>query len=86
MELIFSDDAKQELENLNQDMRKIFLLHLEKIHARPPRRHMKHGIPCHVENVTRQARIIYDTQGDRTYILHCFASHKECEQWYKSYK
>ncbi len=38
MELIFSDDAKTELENLNQDMKNIFLLHLEKIHARPPRK------------------------------------------------
>ena len=86
MELIFSDDAKKELENLNQDMKNIFLLHLKKIHARPLRKHMKHGIPCHVENVTRQAGIIYDTLGDRTYILQCFTSHKEYEHWYISYK
>jgi hypothetical protein len=86
MELIFSDSAKQELENLPQDMKAVFLTHLEKIHFRPPRKHMKQGIPCHVEKVTKQARIIYDISEDRTYILHCFTSHKEYEHWYNSYK
>lgn len=86
MELIFSDAAKKELANLYQDMKAVFLMHLEKIHSRPPRKHMKHGIICHVEKVTKQARIIYDISKDRTYILHCFASHKEYEHWYNSYK
>ena len=86
MELIFSATAKKELVNLPQEMRVVFLMHLEKIHSRPPRKHMKHGIPCHVENVTRQARIIYDTREDRIFILHCFTSHKEYEHWYNSYK
>jgi hypothetical protein len=40
----------------------------------------------HVEKVTKQARIIYDIKEDRTYILHCFTSHKEYEHWYSSYK
>ena len=78
MELSFSDYAKKELENLPQDLKVVFLKHLEKIQAMPPRKHMKHGIPFHVENVTKQARIIYDVRGDQTYIyiLHCFKSHK----------
>jgi phage-related protein len=86
MELLFSDSAKKELADLPQDMKAVFLVHLEKIHSRPPRKHMKHGIPCHVEKVTKQARIIYDISEDRTYILHCFTSHKEYEHWYNSYK
>ena len=86
MELVFSDAAKKELANLSQDMKAVFLMHLEKIHSRPPRKHMKHGIICHVEKVTKQARIIYDISKDRTYILHCFASHKEYKHWYNSYK
>jgi mRNA-degrading endonuclease RelE of RelBE toxin-antitoxin system len=86
MELVFSDAAKKEISNLSQDMKAVFLMHLEKIHSRPPRKHMKHGIVCHVEKVTRQARIIYDISGDRTYILHFFTSHKEYEHWYNSYK
>ena len=86
MELVFSISAKRELGNLSIELKAIFLLHLEKIQARPPRKHMHHGIPCHVEKVTKQARIVYSIRGDRTYILHCFTNHKEYEHWYKSYK
>ena len=86
MALIFSDSAKKELGNLPQDLKAVFLKHLEKIQAMPPRKHMRHGIPFHVENVTKQARLIYDINGDLTYILHCFKNHKEYERWYKSYK
>ncbi len=76
MDLVFSDSARKELSDMHQDMKSIFLLHLEKIQSRPPRKYMKHGIPCHVEKVTRQARIIYDIGEDRMYILHCFTTHK----------
>jgi phage-related protein len=86
MHLVFSDTAKKELAQLPQDMKAIFLMHLEKIHSPPPSKHRKHGIECHVEKVTKQARIIYDIGEDQTYLLHCFASHKEYEYWYKSYK
>ncbi len=86
MELIFSDSAKKELENLPQELKAIFFTHLEKILNKPPRKHMKYGVPCHVEKVTKQARIVYDIKGNQIYILHCFANHKEYERWYKSYK
>jgi phage-related protein len=86
MELIFSDSAQKELSGMPQDLKDVFLVHLEKIYSRPPRKHMKHGIPCHVEKVTIQARIIYEISEDRTYILHCFTSLKEYEHWYSSYK
>jgi len=86
MELVFSDSAGNELAGMQQDMKSVFIMHLEKIQSPPPRKHMKHGIPCHVENVTKQARIVYEIREDRTYILHCFTSHKEYEHWYSSYK
>lgn len=86
MELVFSDSAKKEISGMPHDMRALFLVHLEKIYSRPPRKHMKYSIPCHVEKVNRQARIIYDTSEDRIIVLHCFASHKEYEHWYSSYK
>jgi phage-related protein len=86
MELVFSNSAKKELENLPQDLKAIFLMHLEKIQAKPLRKHMKHGIPCHVEKVTKQARIVYGIVGDRTYMLHCFTNHKDYEHWYRSYR
>jgi hypothetical protein len=47
---------------------------------------MKYGIPCHVEKVTKQARIIFKIKGGDIYILHFFGSHKEYERWYGSYK
>ena len=84
MELVFSDSAKKELESLPHELIVLFLKHLETMQA--PRKHMKHGIPCHVEKVTKQARIIYNIEGDDIYILHCFGGHKEYERWYNSYK
>jgi mRNA-degrading endonuclease RelE of RelBE toxin-antitoxin system len=42
MELVFSISARKELENLPQDLKAIFLMHLEKIQDKPPRKHMKH--------------------------------------------
>jgi mRNA-degrading endonuclease RelE of RelBE toxin-antitoxin system len=86
MELIFSDSARKEIENLEQELKSIFIKHLEKMQSSPPRKHLKHGIPCHVEKVTRQARIVFNIKGERIYILHFFASHREYELWYKSYK
>jgi mRNA-degrading endonuclease RelE of RelBE toxin-antitoxin system len=86
MELIFSDSAKKEIEKLERELKSIFIKHLERMQSSPPRRHLKHGMPCHAEKVTRQARIVFDIRGERIYILHCFASHKEYERWYKSFK
>lgn len=87
MKPVFSGHAKKELESMSKDLKKIFKKHLKKIQQMPPRRHLKHGIPYHVENVTRQARMIYHyIEADTLYILHCFKNHKEYESWYKSYK
>ena len=60
MELIFSDSARREMVDLEQELKSLFIRHLEKMQKAPPRKHMKYGIPCHVEKVTKQARIVYD--------------------------
>lgn len=86
MELIFSDTARKELADLDQELKPQFIRHLEKMQEAPPRKHMKHSIPSHVENVTKQARIIYNIKGTQIYILHCFATHKEYELWHISFK
>jgi len=86
MELVFSEVAEKELERLTREMQNLFLLHFEKMLERPPRKHMRYGIPCHVEKVTRQARIIYDIKEERIFVLHCFSTHKEYENWYNSYR
>jgi mRNA-degrading endonuclease RelE of RelBE toxin-antitoxin system len=77
MELVFSDSAKKELESLPQELIILFLKHLEKMQETHPRKHMKHGIPCHAEKVTKHARIIHNIEGDDIYILHYLGGHKE---------
>jgi len=86
MEIVFSDFAKKELERLPQELKSLFLKHFEKMIVAPPRKRMKHGIPCHVDKVTGQARIVCEIRRDTIYVLHCFGSHKEYERWYRSYK
>ena len=86
MELVFSDSARKELESLPEEMAAHFLKHLEKMQEMPPRKHMKYGIPCHVEKVTKQARIVFNIEEGYIYILHCVGSHEEYERWYGSYR
>jgi len=52
----------------------------------PPRRHLRFGLPFNVEDVTKQARLVYEIEEDNFYVLHCFATHKEYEKWFNSYK
>jgi len=86
MKIEFSDKAEKELDAMEKSLRKLFIKHAEKIAAMPPRRHMRFGMPFNVEEVTRQARMVYNKEKDTCYVLHCFASHKEYERWYKSFK
>ncbi|MBN1166569.1 MAG: hypothetical protein JXA44_05480 [Methanospirillaceae archaeon] len=84
--MAFTEYAVREFERFPRDLQILFPSHGEKIQSLPPRRHMKYGIPFHVEKVTRQARIIYEIREQTLYILHCFAYHKDYEQWYNSYR
>ncbi|QXO94177.1 hypothetical protein KSK55_12670 [Methanospirillum purgamenti] len=86
MEIVFAASASREFERLPRDLQILFLSHFEKIQSLPPRRHLKYGIPFHVEKVTRQARIIYEIREETLYILHCFEDHKDYEHWYNSYR
>jgi mRNA-degrading endonuclease RelE of RelBE toxin-antitoxin system len=86
MELIFSEQSEKELEQMNKQLNSMFGKHFEKISLIPPRRHMRFGLPFSVEEVTKQARIIYKIENETICILRCFVTHKEYEKWYKSYK
>ncbi len=77
MDIVFSDFAEKELERLPQELKSLFLKHFEKMIVAPPRKCMKHGIPCHVDKVTGQARIVCEIRRDTIYVLHCFGSHKD---------
>jgi len=84
MEAEFTPKARAEFLSLDKQLQKIFQKHIIKICKMPPRRHMRHGVPCHVENVTRQTRIVYNEEEKTLLILHCFATHKEYERWYRA--
>lgn len=86
MRIIFSDRAEKELDSMDKSLRKLFVQHAEKIAAMPPRRHLRFGLPFTVEEVTRQARIVYRMEDNTCSILQCFCTHKEYERWYKSFK
>jgi len=86
MKIEFSEKAEKELDAIDKSLRKLFLKHAEKIVSMPPRRHMRFGLPFNVEEVTRQARMVYNIEKETYYILHCFKNHKEYERWYKSFK
>jgi len=86
MEILFSEKAKKEFEDIDQSLKKLFAKHIEKIAIMPPKRHLRFGLPFNVEEVTKQARIVYNIENDVCYVIHCFKTHKEYEKWYKSYK
>ncbi len=86
MKILFAQKAEKELDDADTGLRKLFIEHAEKVASMPPRRHLRFGLPFNVEEVTRQARIVYNIERDTCYILHCFKTHKEYERWYKSFK
>jgi len=82
----FSDSGREDFLNLEQTLQVFFKNHLQKLSKMPPRRHLKFGVPYHVEDVTRQARLVYSVRDETLFVIRCFALHKEYEKWYKSFK
>lgn len=85
MEVNLSEQAADDLDAMDNTTYLVFIKHLEKIAQMPPRRHMKFGVPAHVEDVG-QGRIIYQINDDTLYIIRCFTDHKDYEKWYRSIK
>lgn len=81
-----SELALKDLEQMDNSLKKFFVKHVEKIANMPPRRHMRFGLPWHVEEVTKQARLVYQEDENTLAIIRCFATHTEYEKWYKSFK
>lgn len=80
-----SEFALKDLEQMDATLKKFFVKHIEKVASMPPRRHMRFGLPWHVEDVTKQARLIYSEDDEHIEIIRCFSTHKEYEKWYKTY-
>ena len=86
LKILVTGKADEDLSKMDSSLRSFFLKHFEKLEIMPPRRHLRFGFPFNVENVTKQARFVYEVEADAIYVLRCFATHKEYEQWYKSFK
>ncbi|MFH1785762.1 MAG: hypothetical protein ABH842_05010 [Candidatus Micrarchaeota archaeon] len=86
IEVRISELAEEELSKMDAQLRLYFKKHIEKIVNMPTRRHMRYGLPFNVVNVTKQSRLVYQVEDDRLFILRCFATHKEYERWYLSFK
>jgi len=86
MKVDWSDEAKKDMKTFERKLQGYFLSHVDKLRQMPPRRHMKFGLPWHVENVTKQARLVYEENEDLLYVARCFATHKEYEKWYNSFR
>jgi mRNA-degrading endonuclease RelE of RelBE toxin-antitoxin system len=81
----YTPQAENDLDEMDDATYDLFDKHMDKIARMPPRRHLRFGIPMHVEEVG-QGRILYQVKNDTIYILRCFKTHKEYEKWYKSLK
>ena len=86
MQVRLSLKAYADLDSLDWGLGEMFYSHFDKVAVMPPRRHLRHGIPFFVENVTGQARFAYRFEPDHLLIVRCFATHKEYEAWLKSFK
>ena len=86
MKVIFLKEALQDFLSLEKALQDQFSSHVDKLTAMPPRRHMKFGIPYHVESITKQARLVYCERNEALFVVRCFSSHKEYERWYRSFR
>lgn len=86
MEIIVSETAEKDLDEMDSQLRNFFIKHIEKIGLMPPRRHLRFGLPFNVENVTRQSRLIYSIENNSLFVLRCFATHKDYQRWYLSFR
>ena len=86
MKIIFEEKPQKDFNSLEPKLQGFFRVHIDKLQGIPPRRHLKHHLPWHVEDVTRQARLVYNERNDALFVIRCFATHKEYQRWYQSYR
>jgi mRNA-degrading endonuclease HigB of HigAB toxin-antitoxin module len=85
MQIIITNDADEDLGNMDGSMRERFDKHILKIALKRPTRFYK---AHNIEQVGDQGRIIYqiERQVGIVYILRCFATHKEYDRWCSSFR
>lgn len=86
MKVIFSENSEKQLDKMESNLRLLFVKHAGKIKENPPKRHLRFGLPFNVENITKQARMVLKVDEEAIFVIRCFATHKEYEKWYKSFR
>ncbi len=81
--VIVSDRAKKELKKIHPPLQILFLKHFKKLEDYIPGKHLEHS-NYFVEKVTESTRIACELENNNIRIIHCFKTHKEYEDWYKS--
>jgi len=62
MKIVFSDRTLKELEVMDHGLRKLFVKHAEKVSLNPQKRHLRFGLLFNVEEVTKQARMVFQIE------------------------
>ena len=86
MEINFTEEAQTDFLSLDKQLQLFFKNHIDKLQKMPPRRHLQKGIPYFMEDITKQARLVYTVDENAFFVFRCFATQKEYEKWYKSYR
>ena len=86
MNVLFDAKALEDIHSFDRQLQGFFRNHIDKLCKMPPRRHLKRGLPFFVEDVTKQARLVYLEDGELLRVIRCFATHKEYEKWYNSFR
>ena len=85
MNIELSDSTKARFKELDGSLRPLFVKHFRKLAANPKGRHLQHGFKDYTEEVTKQARIIYNFDENTIYILRCCVTYKEYMQEIEKY-
>ncbi len=87
MNIDFYDDSREEFLRLDNSLKIIFKKRMLKLQEEfIHQRHLRHGVPYYVEDVTKQARLVYEIENETIWIIHCFATHKEYERWLSQFR
>lgn len=78
MEVELLEQAKNDLQMMDNSVYQRFIRHLEKNADTPFQRRLKHGLPFYVEEAG-QGRIIFTIDNDTIFVERCFTKHKDYE-------
>jgi len=81
--VILADRAREELKKTPSNLQLLFLKHIKKLEDHVSGKHLGHS-KYFIEKVTDSTRIACELENDTIKVIHCFKTHKEYEDWYRS--